>query len=103
MRYRFVVLAVALIACRRFHHRASADAGVSTMTMTTTVTATTASAAPSASIDPTAANGFALHKASCDSGDESGCISLGIDYEKGIGVAPDQARAAALYDRACAA
>src|SRR4051794_22028416 len=37
----------------------------------------------------------------CDLGSAVGCGSLGLQYEKGLGVPKDEAHAAQLYQRAC--
>jgi len=37
----------------------------------------------------------------CDAGDAGSCNELGESYRNGDGVAPDEKRAAALYDKAC--
>jgi TPR repeat protein len=38
----------------------------------------------------------------CDDGDVIACVNLAVKYDKGMGIAPDRARAAARHERACA-
>ncbi len=42
-----------------------------------------------------------LYKKACDGGESSGCINLGIMYDKGKGVKQDYLTAAKLYKKAC--
>lgn len=43
----------------------------------------------------------ARFEAGCDQGDPAACSLLGLMHERGLSVKPDQARARALYTRAC--
>jgi len=44
---------------------------------------------------------FTLFQRACENGVPEGCKSLGDSYEFGEGVASDQAKASALYRKAC--
>ena len=102
------LLLFALAGCRLRRHHHGYDAGVVTAPTAVTLAdpdagAVAATVEPSLSADPTAMKGFSLHKSGCDGGDSDSCVSLGLDYERGTGVAKDMQKAVALYERACAA
>jgi TPR repeat protein len=46
---------------------------------------------------------LAHFRQACADGDGAGCSTLGLMYERGLGVVEDEVRAAKLYQRACAA
>jgi TPR repeat protein len=43
----------------------------------------------------------ALISSPCNSGDMTACFNLGVQYDQGLGVLADPARAMALYEKAC--
>jgi uncharacterized protein len=49
-----------------------------------------------------AALAVALFSRACDAGLRLGCTHLGLAYETGVGIPRDMARAASLYEEACA-